>query len=143
VNVDLILFDVAKQKVYRASSALIGRSTGLVMFNPLVVGLSLLVLLGSVAWLVVLSFRGAIMVRVQWDPDSKEEMFSVLISQSNKTPVIENPAAYKKKLEWLGQRKRRFEAWHVERSTTFRAFPRASTSSTCTASTRADARFWF
>lgn len=124
VNVDLILFDVSKQKVYRTSSALIGRSTGLVMFNPLVVGLSLLALLGSVAWLVVLSFRGAIVVRVQWDPDSKEEMFSVLISQSNKTPVIENPTAYKKKLEWLGQRKRRFEAWQVERSTTFRGIPK-------------------
>jgi hypothetical protein len=124
VNVDLILFDVSKQKVYRASSALVGRSTGLVMFNPLVVGLSVLALLGSVAWLVVLSFRGAIVVRVQWDPDSKEEMFSIRISQSNQTPVIENPSAYKKKLEWLGQRKRRFEAWQVERSTTFRGIPK-------------------
>jgi hypothetical protein len=126
VNVDLILFDVAKQKVYRASSALIGRSTGLVMFNPLVVGLSLLALLGSIAWLVVLSFRGTIVVRVQWDPDSKEEMFSIRISQSNQTPVIENPTAYKKKLEWLGQRKRRFEAWQVERSTTFRGIPKGT-----------------
>ena len=124
VNVDLILFDVPKQKVYRASSALIGRSTGLVMFNPLVVGLCFLALAGSVAWLVVLSFRGAIVVRVQWDPDSKEEMFSILISQSNKTPVIENPTAYQKKIEWLGQRKRRFEAWHVDRSTTFRGIPK-------------------
>jgi hypothetical protein len=124
VNVDLILFDVSKQKVYRTSSALIGRSTGLVILNPLVVGLSVLALLGSVAWLVVLSFRGAIVVRVQWDPDSKEEMFSVLISQNNQTPVIENPSAYKKKLEWLGQRKRRFEAWQVERSTTFRGIPK-------------------
>jgi hypothetical protein len=51
-------------------------------------------------------------------------MFSVLISRSNKTPVIENPATYQKKLEWLGQRKRRFEAWHVERSTTFRGIPK-------------------
>jgi len=76
-------------------------------------------------------FRGTIVVRVQWDPDSKEEMFSVLISRSTKTPVIENPTAYKKKLDWLGQRKRRFEAWHIERSTTFRAFPRASTSFIC------------
>jgi len=124
VNVDLILFDVSKQKVYRTSSALIGRSTGLVILNPLVVGLSVLALLGSVAWLVVLSFRGAIVVRVQWDPDSKEEMFSIRISQSNQTPVIENPSAYKKKLEWLGQRKRRFEAWQVERSTTFRGIPK-------------------
>ncbi|MGB8299013.1 MAG: tetratricopeptide repeat protein [Polyangia bacterium] len=123
-NVDLILFDVSKQKVYRASSALIGRSTGLVMFNPLVLGLCLLALAGTVAWLVALSFRGAIVVRVQWDPDSKEEMFSILISQSNKTPVIENPTAYQKKLEWLGQRKRRFEAWQVERSTTFRGIPK-------------------
>jgi len=124
VDVDLLLFDVAKQKVYRATSALIGRSTGLVMINPLVVGLCVLALLGSVAWVVVLSFRGAIVVRVQWDPDSKEEMFSVLISQSNKTPTIENVAAYQKKLEWVGQRKRRFEAWHVERSTTFRGIPK-------------------
>jgi len=124
VDVELILFDVGKQKVYRANSSLIGRSTGLVMFNPLVVALCLLALLGSVAWVIVLSFRGAIVVRVQWDPDSKEEMFSVLISRSNKTPVIENPATYQKKLEWLGQRKRRFEAWHVERSTTFRGIPK-------------------
>jgi len=113
------------------------------MFNPLVVGLSLLALLGSVAWLVVLSFRGTIVVRVQWDPDSKEEMFSVLISQNNKTPVIENPSAYKKKLEWLGQRKRRFEAWQVERSTTFRGIPKGKYFVHCTASTRADARCWF
>ena len=124
VNVDLILFDVAKQKVYRASSALIGRSTGLVMLNPLVVAFFVLALLGSVAWVVVLSFRGAVVVRVQWDPDSKEEMFSIRISQSNQTPVIENPTAYRKKLEWLGQRKRRFEAWQVERSTTFRGIPK-------------------
>ncbi len=124
VNVDLILFDVAKQKVHKASSALIGRSTGLVMVNPFIVGLFVLALIGSVAWVVVLSVRGAIVVRVQWDPDSKEEMFSILISHSNKTPVIENPAVYKKKLDWLGQRKRRFEAWHVERSTTFRGIPK-------------------
>ena len=89
VDVELILFDVAKQKVYRASSALIGRSTGLVMVNPLVASLCVLALLGSVAWVVILSFRGAIVVRVQWDPDSKEELFSILISRSNKTPVIE------------------------------------------------------
>ncbi len=38
--------------------------------------------------------------------------------------MIENPTAYQKKLEWLGQRKRRFEAWHVERSTTFRGIPK-------------------
>jgi hypothetical protein len=76
--------------------------------------------------LVVLSFRGTIVVRVQWDPDSKEEMFSIRISQSNQTPVIENPTAYKKKLEWLGQRKRRFEAWQVERSTTFRGIPKGT-----------------
>ena len=124
VNVDLILFDVSKQKVHRASGALIGRSTGLVMGNPLIAGLCVLALLGSVAWVVVLSFRGTIVVRVQWDPDSKEEMFSVLISRSTKTPVIENPTAYKKKLDWLGQRKRRFEAWHIERSTTFRGIPK-------------------
>jgi len=124
VNVDLILFDVSKQKVHRASGALIGRSTGLVMVNPLIAGLCVLALLGSVAWVVVLSFRGTIVVRVQWDPDSKEEMFSVLISRSTKTPVIENPTAYKKKLDWLGQRKRRFEAWHIERSTTFRGIPK-------------------
>ena len=124
VEVELILFDVAKQKVHRASSTLIGRSTGLVMVNPLLVALFVLALLGSAAWVAVLSFRGAIVVRVQWDPDSKEEMFSILISHSNKTPVIENVTAYQKKLEWLGQRKRRFEAWHVERSTTFRGIPK-------------------
>ncbi len=124
VDVELILFDVAKQKVFRANSSLIGRSTGLVMINPLVASLCVLALLGSVAWVVILSFRGAIVVRVQWDPDSKEELFSILISRSNKTPVIENTTAYQKKLEWLGQRKRRFEAWHVERSTTFRGIPK-------------------
>jgi hypothetical protein len=124
VDVELILFDVAKQKVYRASSALIGRSTGLVMVNPLIASLCVLALLGSVAWVIILSYRGAIVVRVQWDPDSKEELFSVLISRSNKTPVIENTTAYQKKLEWLGQRKRRFEAWQVERSTTFRGIPK-------------------
>jgi hypothetical protein len=124
VDVELILFDVPKQKVFRASSALVGRSTGLVMINPLIVVLGVLALLGSVAWLTIISFRGAIVVRVQWDPDSKEEMFSILISQNNKTPTIENTAAYKKKLDWLGQRKRRFEAWQIERSTTFRGIPR-------------------
>ena len=124
VNVDLILFDVAKQKVHRASRALIGRSTGLVMVNPFIAALCVLAILASAAWVTVISFRGAIVVRVQWDPDSKEEMFSILISHSNRTPTIENPTAYKKKLEWLGQRKRRFEAWHVERSTTFRGIPK-------------------
>ena len=124
VDVELMLFDVAKQKVFKAKSTLIGRSTGLVMVNPVMLGLFVLVLFGSVAWVIVLSFRGAIVVRVQWDPDSKEEMFSILISQSNKPPTIDNVTAYQKKLEWLGQRKRRFEAWHVERSTTFRGIPK-------------------
>ena len=124
VNVDLTLFDVPKQQVHKASSTLIGRSTGLVMVNPLIVALCILALIGSVAWVVVLSFRGTIVVRVQWDPDSKEELFSIRISPSSKTPVIDNPTAYKKKLDWLGQRKRRFEAWQVERSTTFRGIPR-------------------
>ena len=124
VDVELILFDVPKQEVHRANGALIGRSTGLVTINPLIAVLFVLALAGSVTWVLVLSFRGAIVVRVQWDPDSKEEMFSLLISHSNKTPTIENTAAYKKKLEWLGQRKRRFEAWHVERSTTFRGIPK-------------------
>jgi hypothetical protein len=124
VNVELILFDVAKQKVHHASSPLIGRSTGLVIINPVIAGLCILLVLGTVVWAVVISFRGSIVVRVQWDPDSKEELFSILISHNNKTPVIDNPAAYKKKLEWFGQRKRRFEAWHVERSTTFRGIPK-------------------
>ena len=124
VHVELLLFDVPKQKIYRASSPLVGRSTGLVMINPIIAGLFLLITLATVVWLVVVSFRGSIVVRIQWDPDSKEELFSILISRSNKTPVIDNPAAYKKKLEWLGQRKRRFEAWHVERSTTFRGIPK-------------------
>ncbi len=120
VNVDLLLFDLAKQKIHRVSSPLIGRSTGLVMINPVLAGLCILIVLATVVWAIIISFRGSIAVRVQWDPDSKEELFSILISRSNKTPEIDNPAAYKKKLEWLGQRKRRFEAWHVERSTTFR-----------------------
>ena len=47
--------------------------------------------------------RGTIVVREQWDPDTKEEMFSLLISRSNKTPVIENTTAYQKKLEHCHQ----------------------------------------
>jgi hypothetical protein len=124
VDVELILFDVPKQQVYRASGSLVGRSTGLVMINPLIAALFVLALLGAGAWVTIISFRGAIVARVQWDPDSKDEMFSILISRSNKAPVIENTTAYKKKLDWLGQRKRRFEAWHVERSTTFRGIPK-------------------
>jgi hypothetical protein len=124
VNVELFLFDVAKQKVHRASGPLIGRSTGLVMINPVIAAICILLVLGTVVWAVVISFRGAIVVRVQWDPDSKEELFSLLISHNNKTPVIDNPTTYKKKLEWFGHRKRRFEAWHIERSTTFRGIPK-------------------
>jgi hypothetical protein len=124
VSVELVLFDVAHQTVQHSSGALIGRATGLVMINPIVAGIIGLALLCSLGWVTIIAFRGAIGVRVEWDPDSKDEMFSILISRSSRTPTIESPTLYAKKLEWLGHRKRRYEAWNIERSTLFRGIPR-------------------
>lgn len=124
VSVELVLFDVAHQTVQHASIAMVGRATGLATVNPILAAIIALALLCSLGWVALVAFRGAIAVRVEWDPDSKDEMFSILISRSSRTPTIENPTLYAKKLEWLGHRKRRYEAWNVERSTLFRGIPR-------------------
>jgi len=83
----------------------------------LAIGLSLL-------WTLFITFRGAITVRVQWDPDVKDELFCILISKSSRAPVIDNPVAFRKKVEHTGQRKRRFEAWGIDQSTTFKGIPK-------------------
>lgn len=124
VNLELILYDSARQRSDRIETALIGRATGLVMLNPLLVIAAIVAGLGIIGWLILLSLRGTVVVRVQWDADAKDEMFSILISRSPHTPSIENIGAYRKKLEWIGKRKRRFEAWNIDQNTAFRGIPR-------------------
>lgn len=124
VTVELVLYDAAHQRTERAKASLIGRSTGLVMLNPLMVGLFTVAFMCAFGWAVLISLRGTVVVRVQWDSDSKDELFSILISRSPTSPVIDNLTAYRKKLEWLGKRKRRFEAWNIDQNTTFRGIPR-------------------
>jgi len=124
VTVELVLYDSASQHTERLEASMVGRSTGLVMLNPLVIVLAVVAFLAALGWAIVISFRGAIQVRVQWDSDAKDELFSILISKIQKTPAIENIGAYRKKLEWLGRRKRRFEAWNIEQNTLFRGIPR-------------------
>ena len=123
-TLELVFYDTAHQRIERVETAMVGRSTGLMILNPLVVGLAFLVGIAFLAWLVVLSRRGTVVVRVQWDADAKDELFSLLVSRSPTTPTIENIALYRKKMEWLGERKRRFEAWNVQQNTTFRGIPR-------------------
>jgi hypothetical protein len=123
-TLELVLFDVPHQRFERIETAMVGRSTGLMILNPLVVALASLAGVALLAWLVVISLRGTIVVRVQWDADSKDELFSLLVSRSPTTPTIENIAIYRKKMAWLGERKRRFEAWNVQQNTTFRGIPR-------------------
>jgi hypothetical protein len=124
VTIELVLHDVAHQRTDRMETTLIGRSTGLVTLNPLMIGLAVLAFLAALAWAIAASLRGTIVVRVQWDADAKDELFSILISRSPHTPSVDNLAAYRKKLEWLGKRKRRFEAWNIDQNTTFRGIPR-------------------
>jgi hypothetical protein len=124
VKVELVLYDGSSQQIIRSEASLIGRSTGLVILNPLMIVLAVLAFLGALGWAIVISLRGSIVVRVQWDADAKDELFSILISRSPQTPSIDNITAYRKKLEWLGKRKRRFEAWNIDQNTTFRGIPR-------------------
>jgi hypothetical protein len=124
VTVELVLHDVTRQRTDRIETSLIGRSTKLVMLNPLMVVLGALAVLCAMGWIVLISLRGTIVVRVQWDADAKDELFSILISRSPHTPTIENITAYRKKLEWIGKRKRRFEAWNIDQNTAFRSIPR-------------------
>lgn len=125
-TVDLILYDAAHQRSQRIEASLVGRPTGVMVLNPLVIAVGVLAGLALLGWMVVISLRGTIAVRVQWDADAKDELFSLLVSRTPTTPAIENIAAYRKKLEWLGERKRRFEAWNVEQNTTFRGIPRGT-----------------
>ena len=124
VTVELILHDAASGKTERIEASLVGRSTGLVIINPLMIALGLLAFLAALGWAIVISLRGAIHVRVQWDSEAKDELYSILISKTNKTPTVENFTAYRKKMEWLGKRKRRFEAWNIDQNTVFRGIPR-------------------
>jgi len=124
VTVELVLHDVAHQRTERIETSLVGRSTGLVTLNPLVIGLAVLASLAALAWAIAASLRGTIVVRVQWDADAKDELFSILISRSPHTPSVDNLTVYRKKMEWLGKRKRRFEAWNIDQNTTFRGIPR-------------------
>ena len=123
-TLELVLYDAAHQRIERIETAMVGRSTGLMILNPLVIALASLAGLALLAWLVLISLRGTVVVRVQWDADAKDEMFSLLVSRSPTTPTIDNISVYRKKMEWLGERKRRFEAWNVQQNTTFRGIPR-------------------
>ncbi len=124
VTLELVLYDVTHQRFDHIETSLVGRSTGLMALNPLLIVLVALAFLGTLAWAVLLSLRGTIVVRVQWDSDAKDELFSILIAHSPHTPAIDNLTVYRKKLEWLGKRKRRFQAWNIEQNTTFRGIPR-------------------
>jgi hypothetical protein len=124
VTVELVQYDVARGRSDRIETSLIGRSTGLVTLNPLMIGLGVLAVLAALGWAIAISLRGTIVVRVQWDSDAKDELFSILISRSPHTPSIDNLTVYRKKMEWLGKRKRRFEAWNIDQNTTFRGIPR-------------------
>jgi len=124
VMVELVLYDVAHGRTDHIETSLIGRSTGLVTLNPLMIGLAVLAFLAALGWAIAISLRGTIVVRVQWDSDAKDELFSILISRSPHTPSIDNLTVYRKKMEWLGKRKRRFEAWNIDQNTTFRGIPR-------------------
>jgi len=61
------------------------------MLNPLMVALLAVAFLGALGWAVLISLRGTVVVRVQWDTDSKDELFSLLISRSPITPTIGEP----------------------------------------------------
>jgi hypothetical protein len=123
-TLELVLYDAPHQRFERIETTMAGRSTGLMIVNPLVIGLVSLAGIALLVWLVVLSLRGTVVVRVQWDADAKDELFSLLVSRSPTTPTIDNIAVYRKKMAWLGERKRRFEAWNVQQNTTFRGIPR-------------------
>jgi len=88
---------IAHQRTDRIKTSLNGRSTGLVTLNPLMIGLALLAFLAALAWAIAVSLRGTIVVRVQWDSDAKDELFSILVSRSPHTPSIDNLTAYRKK----------------------------------------------
>lgn len=77
----------------------------------------------ALAWVIVYRRRGTVVLRVQRDPDAKDEKVSVLISRSSRTPLIRSIAAYRKKLDRRGNRKRRFEAWNVGQNTAFHGIP--------------------
>jgi hypothetical protein len=124
VTLEFVLFDSAHQRIERIETSMVGRSTGLVVPNPLWVGLAVLACLAVLVWAIRMSLRGTITVRVQWDSDSKDEMFTILLSQRPQTPTIDNVAAYRKKMEWIGKRKRHYEAWNVGQNTSFRGIPR-------------------
>ena len=124
VTLDLVFHDVAHQRTDRVEASLIGRSTGLVTVNPLMVGILALAFLCALGWAVLISLRGTVVVVCSGIRIPRTTLFSILISRSPTTPVIDNLAAYRKKLEWLGKRKRRFEAWNIDQNTTFRRIPR-------------------
>ena len=123
-TLELVLFDPIHQRIEKIETSMVGRSTGLMAPSPLWIGLFVLACLAVLAWAVRVSLRGTIVVRVQWDSDAKDEMFSILISRRPQTPTIENITAYRKKMEWIGKRKRHFEAWNIDQNTTFRGIPR-------------------
>jgi hypothetical protein len=124
VALELVLFDPANQRIEKIETSMVGRSTGLMVPSPLWIGLLVLACVAILVWAVRMSLRGTIVVRVQWDSDAKDEMFSILISRRPQTPTIENVTAYRKKMEWIGKRKRHYEAWNIDQNTTFRGIPR-------------------
>jgi len=124
VTLELFLYDPTHQRIERIETSMVGRSTGLMVLSPLWIGLFVLACLAVLVWAIRVSLRGTIVVRVQWDSDAKDEMFTVLISRRPQTPRVENIAAYRKKMEWIGKRKRHYEAWNIDQNTTFRGIPR-------------------
>jgi len=66
VTLELVLHDVAHQRTDRIETSLVGRSTGLMGLNPLIIVLVAVVFLAIFAWAIALSLRGTIVVRVQW-----------------------------------------------------------------------------
>jgi hypothetical protein len=124
VTLELYLHDTARQRTDKIETAMVGRSTGLMVLSPLWIALFVLACIGAGFWVVLLSLRGTVVVRVQWDSDAKDEMFCILISRSPHTPTIESITAFRKKMEWIGKRKRRFQAWNIGQNTTFRGIPR-------------------
>ncbi len=122
VELAVILFDAAGKKAYRIDTSVQGENLGVLRPHTGLL-LPLLLLLAGLMYGARRLLTGAVVVKLNMDPDGSDEMLSILISRSPEPPQIGNANHYREKLRRAGRRTGRLSATMAGRETKLTDIP--------------------
>jgi hypothetical protein len=122
--VDLALFDPARGVVEKVTTVLPGLGLHLVETADWVWSAAIVFVLSLVIWGLAIYFRGTVEVRVHYQTDSHDELFTIELSRTPETPELGDQEAYRERLQGMPSGQTGRKAWGTGRLTRFRRVPR-------------------